>query len=69
MTQQQTDELNAFIDSMPGRRWPDRDEVIAEGNAQAERIAAIKRANEDGAYFAMLCETDDSAQGMMGDRD
>ena len=33
------------------------------------RRAKINRANVDDTYFAALCETDDSAQGMMGDRD
>ncbi len=33
------------------------------------RQAKINRANVDDTYFAALCETDESAQGMMGDRD
>ena len=33
------------------------------------RQAKINRANVDDKYFYSLCDSDDSAQGMMGDRD
>ena len=33
------------------------------------RQSQISRANVDDDYFLSLCETDESAQGMMGDRD
>ena len=33
------------------------------------RQSQIARANVDDDYFYSLCEMDDSAQGMMGDRD
>lgn len=34
-----------------------------------KRARMVERANTDDVYFHGLCDADDSAQGMMGDRD